>query len=86
MWPPARALRVDPARRGRRCRWASGPGRAWLRGRFAAPYLRDELLDRGVMVETLETATTWSGLHGALLEASAQALREAWRRAARHPR
>jgi alkyldihydroxyacetonephosphate synthase len=38
------------------------PGEAWLRGRYAAPYLRDELLDRGVMVETLETATTWSGL------------------------
>jgi alkyldihydroxyacetonephosphate synthase len=39
------------------------PGRSWLRGRFAAPYLRDELLDRGVMAETLETATTWSNLH-----------------------
>ncbi|HEX2160689.1 MAG TPA: FAD-binding oxidoreductase [Thermoleophilaceae bacterium] len=38
------------------------PGRSWLRGRFAAPYLRDELMDRGVMVETLETATTWSNL------------------------
>ena len=53
------------------------PGRAWERGRFAAPYLRDELLDRGVLVETLETATCWSrlaslygdvrlALHGAL--------------------
>ena len=40
----------------------SRPGAAWLRGRFAAPYLRDHLLDRGVMVETLETATTWSNL------------------------
>jgi alkyldihydroxyacetonephosphate synthase len=39
------------------------PGRSWLRGRFAAPYLRDELLDRGVLVETLETATTWTELH-----------------------
>jgi len=39
------------------------PGRSWLRGRFSAPYLRDALLDHGVMVETLETATTWSGLH-----------------------
>jgi alkyldihydroxyacetonephosphate synthase len=38
------------------------PGEAWLRGRFAAPYLRDEMLDRGVLVETLETATTWSNL------------------------
>ncbi len=51
------------------------PGRAWLRGRFAAPYLRDELLDRGVMVETLETAATWSGLH-ALYAAVGTALRE----------
>ena len=58
------------------------PGRAWLRGRFAAPYLRDELLDRGVMVETLETATTWSGLHGALRGRRRGAARRAER--ARH--
>lgn len=38
------------------------PGRAWQRTRFAAPYLRDELMDRGTLVETLETATTWSNL------------------------
>jgi alkyldihydroxyacetonephosphate synthase len=38
------------------------PGEAWLKQRFAGPYLRDELLTHGVMVETLETATTWSGL------------------------
>jgi alkyldihydroxyacetonephosphate synthase len=38
------------------------PGEAWQRQRFAAPYLRDELLTHGVMVETLETATTWSNL------------------------
>ena len=40
----------------------SSPGRAWSEGRFAAPYLRDELLGLGVMVETLETATQWSNL------------------------
>ena len=40
----------------------SRPGAAWLRGRYHGPYLRDDLLDRGVMVETLETATTWSNL------------------------
>ncbi|HEY4996605.1 MAG TPA: FAD-binding oxidoreductase, partial [Solirubrobacteraceae bacterium] len=38
------------------------PGKAWLKGRFAAPYLRDELLTQGVMVETLETAAQWSQL------------------------
>jgi alkyldihydroxyacetonephosphate synthase len=37
-------------------------GRSWLRERFALPYLRDDLLDRGVMIDTLETATTWSNL------------------------
>ncbi len=40
----------------------TSPGQAWARGRFHAPYLRDDLLDRGVMVETLETATQWSNL------------------------
>jgi alkyldihydroxyacetonephosphate synthase len=36
------------------------PGEAWAHGRFDAPYLRDSLLDVGVLVETLETATFWS--------------------------
>ncbi|MGH2782061.1 MAG: FAD-binding oxidoreductase, partial [Thermoleophilaceae bacterium] len=51
------------------------PGEAWLRSRFAAPYLRDELLDRGVLVDTLETATGWSNLD-ALYRAVGDALRE----------
>lgn len=38
------------------------PGNAWKRGRFHAPYLRDALLDMGMLVETLETVTTWSKL------------------------
>jgi alkyldihydroxyacetonephosphate synthase len=37
-----------------------GPGEAWAHGRFNAPYLRDSMLDVGVLVETLETATFWS--------------------------
>jgi alkyldihydroxyacetonephosphate synthase len=37
-------------------------GRAWAASRFAGPHLRDDLLDRGVLVETLETATSWSNL------------------------
>ncbi len=55
------------------------PGEAWLKGRFAAPYLRDELLTLGVMVETLETATQWSNverLHAAVGKAIADALRD----------
>jgi alkyldihydroxyacetonephosphate synthase len=39
-------------------------GNAWLKSRYAGPHLRDDLLDRGVLVETLETATTWSQLDG----------------------
>ena len=71
----AAARRACCARRGA-WRWASGPGGHGCKGRFAAPYLRDELLDRGVMVETLETATTWSNLHR-LYAAVGAALREA---------
>ncbi len=37
-------------------------GEAWAHGRFNAPYLRDSLLDVGVLVETLETTTFWSGV------------------------
>jgi alkyldihydroxyacetonephosphate synthase len=56
----------------------AAPGRAWLRSRFSAPYLRDELLTHGVMVETLETATQWSNLqalHRRVGTAIEQALR-----------
>lgn len=38
----------------------TGPGQSWAHGRFDGPYLRDELMSDGVMVETLETATTWA--------------------------
>ncbi len=38
------------------------PGLAWERGRYAGGYLRDALLDEGALVETVETATFWSGL------------------------
>lgn len=41
----------------------SAPAESWINGRFGAPYLRDSLLDHGVFCETLETATTWAGLH-----------------------
>ncbi|MGD8968976.1 MAG: FAD-binding oxidoreductase [Anaerolineae bacterium] len=37
-------------------------GRSWKRDRYAQPYLRDTLLDRGILVDTLETATNWSNL------------------------
>jgi alkyldihydroxyacetonephosphate synthase len=37
-------------------------GEAWRHGRFSGPRQRDSLLDAGVCVETLETATHWSQL------------------------
>jgi len=38
------------------------PGQSWVRNRYAGPYLRDTLMDRGGFVETLETAASWSDL------------------------
>jgi len=38
------------------------PLRAWWKRRFHDPYLRDDLMDYGVMTDTLETAMTWSDL------------------------
>jgi alkyldihydroxyacetonephosphate synthase len=35
-------------------------GESWRHGRFGGPRQRDMLMDRGVCVETLETATYWS--------------------------
>ncbi len=47
-------------------------GARWEHGRYDGPYLRDDLLDAGYLVETLETSATWSRL---------DATREAVRRA-----
>ncbi|MQA07286.1 MAG: FAD-binding protein [Pseudonocardiaceae bacterium] len=56
----AETLRVlrshSPVRAGRAL------GEAWRRSRFAGPRQRDRLMDAGVCVETLETATYWSTL------------------------
>ena len=40
----------------------TGPGRQWYRGRYDTAYLRDPLINAGIMVDTLETATTWDNL------------------------
>lgn len=56
-----------------------GPGQSWAKGRFEGPYLRDELMDRGLLADTLETAGTWStlpALYAAVRAALVQALRE----------
>jgi alkyldihydroxyacetonephosphate synthase len=51
------------------------PGERGKPTRIEGPELRDDLLDRGVMVETLETAASWSSL-GALRAAVRAALPE----------
>ena len=64
-------------RRHRAIPVGTAPGRAWLRQRYHGPYLRDALLDAGVLVETLETATDWAtlaGLHAAVVTALRTAL------------
>ena len=37
----------------------TSPAKNWLHDRFHHPYLRDDLLDRGIATETLETSVTW---------------------------
>ena len=39
-----------------------GAGSAWEHGRYSGPYLRDDLMDAGFLVETLETSAPWSSL------------------------
>jgi alkyldihydroxyacetonephosphate synthase len=50
-------------------------GESWRKHRFGAPYLRDSLMDSGLLVETLETAATWTDLPG-VYDAVRRALRE----------
>jgi alkyldihydroxyacetonephosphate synthase len=57
-----RALAVRALRRGGAAYLGQGAGRSWEHGRFQGPYLRDTLMGMGAMVETLETAHTWSRL------------------------
>ena len=59
-------------------------GESWKSHRFAAPYLRDKLLDGGLLVETLETAATWAALP-TVYDAVRRALRESLTRDGRRP-
>jgi alkyldihydroxyacetonephosphate synthase len=52
------------------------PAERYVQDRFEAPYLRDALIERRILVDTLETATVWSNLerlhravHGAIANA-----------------
>ena len=57
-----RSLSRKRLRRGDAVPLGASPGRSWERSRYTAPYLRDELMSLGALVETLETAHTWSRL------------------------
>jgi alkyldihydroxyacetonephosphate synthase len=71
-----RALAARVLRRGGAMPLGRAAGEAWKRGRYDGPYFREELLDRGYFVETLETSHTWSRL-GHHYEAVSGALRSA---------
>jgi alkyldihydroxyacetonephosphate synthase len=51
------------------CRQSGGmfltgyPTRQWEPGRFKDPYLREDLNDYGILIETLDTAVTWDRIH-----------------------
>jgi alkyldihydroxyacetonephosphate synthase len=54
-------------------------GERWFHGRFHGPYLREPMMDRGLGVDTLETATSWSkidGLYAAVKKALEDSIRE----------
>jgi alkyldihydroxyacetonephosphate synthase len=59
-------------------------GTSWKAHRFSAPYLRDRLMDAGLLVETLETAATWTALP-TVYDAVRRALRESLTRDGRKP-
>jgi alkyldihydroxyacetonephosphate synthase len=59
-------------------------GESWKKNRFHGPYLRDRLMDGGLLVETLETAATWTALP-TVYDAVRRALRDSLTRDGRRP-
>jgi len=53
----------------------ASPARRWFEERFETPYLRDSLLDHGILTDTVETAASWSNLRNVYL-AGQKALQE----------
>jgi len=57
----------------------TGPGKQWYRSRHETAFFREQLINWGVMVDTLETATTWDNLlhlYGEVRSALKSALEE----------
>ncbi len=72
----SRAATARSLRKGGAVYLGQAAGSGWAKGRFHGPYLREALLDRGVLVETLETAQQWSH-HGDLYRSVGAAVRKA---------
>jgi len=41
----------------------SYPARKWESGRYKDPYLKEELMDYGILIDTLEASVMWDNLH-----------------------
>ncbi len=39
------------------------PAKKWEQGRYTDPYLREDLHDYGILIDTLESGVTWDNLH-----------------------
>src|SRR4051794_1553496 len=75
----ASVLREDGA-----LRLGARVGESWRAHRFEGPYLRDRLMDHGLLVETLETAATWTALP-TVYDAVHRALRSSLSKGGRRP-
>jgi alkyldihydroxyacetonephosphate synthase len=50
------------ARKGKAMYTGKSPVKKWLAQRYSSAYMRDPLMDLGIMTDTLETAVTWENL------------------------
>ena len=64
----ARASAFSIFRRNRGVSLGKPIGRAWKKGRFTVPYLRNTLWDMGYGLDTLETAVTWDSVTATMQE------------------
>ena len=39
------------------------PAKKWEPGRYKDPYLKEDLMDYGILIDTLETSVKWDNLH-----------------------
>ena len=58
----ARAQTSSLCRKAGALSLGTGPGKKWYHSRFDSPFARDPMLDRGIGIDTLETAASWSNL------------------------